>query len=99
MTSYTVVGDRVFIKPDLLPDMTASGLHLALAADVPKTGMVVALGDGPVSRKGVRMNHIVRVGERVVFAPDSGEELFFETERIICMREDEILAVIEEKSA
>jgi len=91
----TVVGDRVFIRPDPIQQFTDSGLEIVNYHDTSKTGTVVAVGDGPVSKKGVRMPHIVAVGERVVFPPDAGEDLYFEQEQLVAMREDDILAVID----
>lgn len=39
--------------------------------------------------------HGVAVGDRVIFSPDVGEELRFEKQTLICLLEDQILAVIE----
>lgn len=40
--------------------------------------------------------HLVAVGDRVLFAPDSGEELTFEGDLLVSILEDQVLAVIEE---
>lgn len=44
-----------------------------------------------------RPEHLVSVGDSVIFSPDVGEELLFEKEIIIAMRESDILAVIEQE--
>jgi len=41
------------------------------------------------------VDHTVTVGERVIFSPNRGEELIFEKDILICLCEDDILAVIE----
>lgn len=129
-----VIGPRVFVRPDKLPEMTADGsLHLVYdrQAHSTMTGTVVAVGDGPefvrrasdaafnaileaVTPKDdvagvmieavvekIRARHpienIVEVGERVVFSPDTGEELIFEKDLLVCLREDDILAVIDKE--
>lgn len=92
-----VCHDRVFIRPDKQPDMSEGGLHLIYDRQhSTMRGTVVALGDGPVTAKGVRLPHTVAVGDRVIFSPDVGEELFFEKESVIAMSEEHILAVIQE---
>lgn len=42
-----------------------------------------------------RPDHLVAVGDTVLFSPDAGEELYFERDVIIAMREADILAVVE----
>lgn len=91
-----VCRDLVFIKPYAQPTMSQGGIHLIYDRQrSTMQGQVVALGDGPITAKGVRLNHYVKVGDSVIFSPDSGEEMVFEKETVIAMREDAILAVIE----
>jgi co-chaperonin GroES (HSP10) len=98
--NLTVVGERVFIKPEQLPEMNSEGTLFLPGnrAGVVMCGTVAAVGDGPVG-KGIFLPHIVNVGDRVVFAPDSGEEIIFEKDLYIAMREIDILAVIEPSHA
>ncbi len=95
--TFTVVGPRVLVRPEALPDMTEDGkLHLIHNRQrSTMKGTVVALGDGPLSPKGVTLEHYVSVGDRVLFSPDSGEELIFEKDVFVCLNEDAILAVID----
>ena len=94
--NLTVVGPRVFIRPDKLPEQTESGLHIVYdRQDATVSGRVVALGDGPTTSKGVTLDHFVSVGDRVVFSPSAGQEVFFEREVFISVDENDILAVID----
>ena len=94
--NLTVRGDRIFVRPDMQPTQTESGLHIVYdRQQSTMTGTVVAVGDGPVTRKGVKLPHIVSVDERIVFSPDSGEELIFEREVLLSMKEEDVLAVID----
>ena len=140
--NLAVLGERVFIRPELRPSETESGL--ALVHDNARStvkGTVVAVGEGPQDRRRAveraftpliarmseltndaagdqlaravvaalrgqaraivatyRPEHLVEVGDSVIFSPDAGEELIFEKEVIIAMRESDILAVIERES-
>lgn len=88
--------DLVFVRPDRNPEQTASGLHIVHEKQhSTMRGTVLALGDGPIG-KGKRLPHVVDKGDRVIFSADVGEELVFEKETVICLRETDILAVIEE---
>jgi co-chaperonin GroES (HSP10) len=93
----TVIGPRAFVRPDALPEMNSEGtLHIVRdRSQSTMTGTVVALGDGPRSRSGLVLEHIVSVDDRVIFSPDKGEELIFEKDVLISLLEDDILAVIE----
>jgi chaperonin GroES len=88
--------DLAIVRPEDQPTETASGL--ALMYDRQRStmrGTVVALGAGPVTAKGVRLPHDIQVGDRVIFSPDAGCELFFERETLLALREWDILAVQE----
>lgn len=92
-----VCNDLAFVRPDKQPDTSEGGLHLVYdRQESTMRGTVVALGDGPVTAKGVRLPHSVAVGDRVIFSPDTGSELFFEKESVIALRENDILAIIQE---
>lgn len=45
----------------------------------------------------VTVENTVQPGDYVLFSPSSGEELIFEKEVLVAMREDDIMAVIEQE--
>lgn len=93
-----VCSDLVFIRPEKQPEVSAGGIELVYDRQrSTDRGTVIAVGEGPVTAKGVRLPHVVSVGDRVIFSPDSGSELIFEKEHIIAMRETDVLAVIQEQ--
>lgn len=47
------------------------------------------------ARKCLTYEHLVQPGDRVLFSPNAGEELIFEKDLLLSMREDDILAVID----
>ena len=92
-----VSGDLAFIRPEVLPSKSEAGLHLVHERDTSiYCGEVVALGEGPRSRNGTLLPHHVRIGDRVIFAPENYQEVQFQKETILAMAEDDILAIIEE---
>lgn len=97
--NLTVIGPRAFVRPEALPDMNSEGtLHLVHERQQSTMkGTVVALGDGPRARSGQALEHVVSVGDRVLFSPDKGEELIFEKDVLVSLLEDDILAVIDKE--
>ncbi len=90
-----VLGERVIVRPLEQPTVSAGGLHLVYDRQQSTVrGTVLALGEGPVTPKGVRLPHLVDVGDSVIFSPDAGTELYFAQETVICLREDDLLAVV-----
>lgn len=91
------LGDRVVVERDESEETTAGGIVLPDAAkDVPARGTVVALGTGRVLDDGSRGEFQVKVGDRVLFNKYGPESIKVGEEEYLLMREDEILAVMEE---
>lgn len=91
-----LLGDRVLVKPDLVKSPTTeSGIQIAEAYYyAPEVqGVVTALGAGPRAEDGTLLPHCVAVGDRVVFAAESGHELVVGGDRFIVLREDDLLAI------
>ena len=92
-----LLGDRVLVKPDpVTPPRTESGIEIPEAywyrPEV--SGHVTALGDGPRAEDGTLLPHAVSVGDRVVFAAESGHELVVNGDRLIVLREQDLLAIM-----
>jgi chaperonin GroES len=93
-----VRNDLVFIRPEEQPTVSEGGIHMVYDRQRSTVrGVVVALGDGPMTAKGVRLPHVCEVGDRVIFSPDTGEEIIFERENLIAMREHDILGIVVEQ--
>lgn len=91
--NFVPFGDQILIKPDEPEEVTASGIILTKdAAERPKRGVVVALGD--VSKflrsDGKPYEFTVKVGS-VVFWRYSGSEIEIDGETYLVMRESDIL--------
>jgi chaperonin GroES len=66
------------------------------AKDKPARGQVISVGNGRLLDDGSRGELQVKVGDRVIFSSYGGETLNVDDEELLLMREDDILAVIED---
>lgn len=91
------LGDRVVIEREASEERTAGGIVLPDSAkDKPARGRVVTVGDGKLLEDGRRSALQVKVGDRVIFSSYAGETFKVEDDELLLMREDDILAVIED---
>jgi chaperonin GroES len=91
------LGDRVVIEREEAKDRTAGGIVLPeTAKDKPQKGKVLAVGDGRITKDGKRRELQVKVGDQVLFTSYAGDEFkILGDQKVLLMREDDILAVID----
>ncbi len=65
------------------------------AAEKPSRGEIVAIGNGKVLDTGERRTLDVKVGDQVLFGKYSGSEVKLGDDELLVMREDDIMAVID----
>ena len=91
------LGDRVVVEREESEDTTAGGIVLPNAAqDKPARGRILSVGDGRLLDDGTRSQLQVKVNDRVIFSSYAGETFKIEDGELMLMREDDILAVIED---
>ncbi len=84
------INDRVVIKPSAAEEMTKGGIIIPdTAKEKPQRGEVVAVGPG---KDGNLMT--VQVGDIVLYGKYAGQELNYNGEDYLIMREDDILVVL-----
>ena len=84
------INDRVVVKPAAAEEKTKGGIIIPdTAKEKPQKGEVVAVGPG---KDGNLMT--VQVGDTVLYGKYSGQELNYEGEDYLIMREDDILIVL-----
>jgi chaperonin GroES len=66
------------------------------AKEKPMQGKVIAAGNGKYREDGERVPLDVKAGDRILFGKYSGQEIKVEGEDVLIMREDEVLAVIDD---
>lgn len=90
------LGDRVVIKQLEAEKTTESGIILTgNTKEKPQEAEIIAVGPGGVvDGKEVTMN--VKVGDRVIYSKYAGTEFKMENETYIVLRQNDILAIIED---
>jgi chaperonin GroES len=89
------LADRVIVKPLEQEEKTKGGVYLPDTAskDKPFEGEVLAVGAGKLSDDGKRVQLEVKKGDRVVFSKYAGTEVKLAGEKVLILREEDILAV------
>lgn len=98
MSMLRLVGPRVLVRRLATSGTTRSGLVLPDSArELPQLGRVVAVGTHKIDRKTRERRPLdVRVGQLVMFPKYHDLYVELEGERLLELRHDEILAVVEE---
>lgn len=91
------LGDRVVVRRESSEERTAGGIVLPDSAkEKPSRGVIEAVGNGKLLDDGTRGKLQVRVGDRVLFSAWGGETFKVNEEELLLMREEDILAVLED---
>ena len=92
------LGDRVVVRRNEAEDKTAGGILLPDSAkNKPQRGKVLAVGAGKMLDDGSRRGLQVKVGDNVLFTAWAGDEYKDpKADAILLMREEDILAVVDE---
>ena len=89
--------DRVLIKRKAAKETTTGGLFIPAAAQEKNNlALVVAVGNGRVMADGTLASLKVEPGETVLIGKWDGQEIKVEDEPMLIIREDDILAVVDE---
>ena len=88
--------DRVIVKQSEAEEKTKSGIVLPDAAkEKPTKGKVIAVGPGKLDDNGKAMEIGLRVGETVYYGKYSGTDVEIDGEKLVILREQDILGVLE----
>ncbi|MDT8321720.1 MAG: co-chaperone GroES [Xanthomonadales bacterium] len=89
--------DRVIVKRVEEEKLSAGGIVIPdNVAEKPIRGKVQAVGNGKVLENGEVRGLDVKAGDTVLFGKYSGTEVKVEGDDLLVMREDDIMAVIED---
>jgi chaperonin GroES len=92
METLKPINDRVVVKPLPAEEKTQGGIIIPdTAKEKPQQGEVVAVGPG---KEGVKLN--LKTGDRVLFGKYAGQELQYNGDDYLIMREDDVLVVLNE---
>ena len=91
------LGDRLVIKPLEGEEVTPSGIVLPeTAKEKPQKGEVLAVGPGARDEDGKRIVMDVKTGDKVLFAKYAGTEIKIDSEKVLILRESDVLAIVTE---
>jgi chaperonin GroES len=94
------LGNRVVVEPLEEEDITPGGIVLPeTAKEKPQKGTIIAVGPGDRDEHGNRMPLEVSVGDTVLFAKYSGTEIKVDGNKLLILRESDLLAIIQEEKA
>ena len=94
--SLKPLGDRVVIEAIEQEEVTAGGIMLPdTAKEKPQKGKVLAVGPGTRNDAGERIELDVAVGDVVLFAKYAGTEIKLDGNKVLVLRESDILAIVE----
>ena len=88
--------DRVLVERLQEEEKTKGGLFIPDSAkEKPMQGKVVAAGNGRILEDGKKIPMDVKVGDVVLFAKYSGNDVKIDDKEYLIMKEDDILAIVE----
>jgi chaperonin GroES len=91
------LNDRVLVKRTEELQVTKGGIFIPDSAkEKPIEGKIIAVGPGKVNESGNRLPLNVKAGDKVLFGRYAGTEIKVEGQDYLMMREEDILAIIED---
>jgi chaperonin GroES len=95
-TKLVPLADRLVIRPIVQEEVLASGIVIPdTAKEKPQQGEVVAAGPGRLDDDGKRIVMDVKVGDRVLYAKYSGQEIKIDQEEYIVLSEKDVLCKVQ----
>ena len=85
------LADRVLVKPAAAEEKTVSGIIIPdTAKEKQLKGEIIAVGEGTKDEK-----MVVKKGDKVLYGKYAGTEIEYNDEKLIIMRQSDVLAIIE----
>lgn len=90
------LGDRIVVQRSDESEEKRGSIYIPdTAKEKPQRGEVVAVGNGRLGDDGKRTALEIKVGDKILFGKYVGNDVKFDDEEYLIMREDDVLAVIE----
>lgn len=91
------LADRLIVEPIEREETFAGGLVLPeTAKEKPQQGRVLAIGPGSRDEDGKRIAMDVSEGDIVLYAKYAGTEIKVEGNKVLVLKESDVLAIVEE---
>jgi len=96
--SLKPLGNRVVVEPEEQEEITAGGIVLPeTAKEKPQKGTILSVGPGERDEDGKRIPMDVAPGNKVLFAKYAGTEIKVEGQKLLILKESDLLAIVETK--
>ena len=93
---FTPLNDRILVQRTDSDATSAGGIIIPdTAREKPMEAIVKAVGSGKLLDDGTRKASSLEEGNRILFGKYSGDEIKVDGEEHLILREDEVLAIIE----
>ena len=90
MTNIKPLADRVLVRPVAAEEKTVGGIIIPDSAkEKPLKGEVLAVGNGTKDEQ-----MVLKAGDQVLYGKYSGTELEIDGEKLLIMRQSDVLAVV-----
>jgi chaperonin GroES len=90
------LGDKLVLKPIVQEEVLSSGIVIPdTAKEKPNQGEIIAVGPGRRDDDGKLIPMDVSVGDRVLYAKYTGQEIKVENDELIVLSERDILCKVE----
>jgi len=91
--------DRIIVQRIEEGEQKIGGIIIPDSAkEKPQQGTVIAVGNGKANDNGKRIPLDVKAGDRILFGKYSGQEIKLDGKEYFIMKEDDVLAVIEDNA-
>ncbi|MGA2285269.1 MAG: co-chaperone GroES [Dehalococcoidia bacterium] len=95
-TKLIPLSDRLVIKAVVQEEVLASGIVIPdTAKEKPQQGEVIAVGPGRLDEDGKRIPMDLKVGDRVLYAKYSGQDIKIDLEEYIVLSEKDVLCKVQ----
>lgn len=95
--SFKPLHDRIAIKPIEQEEKTKGGIIIPdTAKEKPMQGIITAVGTGTRNEKGEVHPLELKVGDKVLYGKWAGTEIEIKGEKLIVMKENDVLGSIKE---
>ena len=89
--------DRIIVQRIDEGEQSVGGIIIPDSAkEKPQQGKIIAAGNGKSKDDGKRVPLDVKAGDTILFGKYSGQEIKLDGDEYLIIREDEVLAVVEE---
>ncbi len=94
-TKFRPLHDRILVKRMTEEEKTKGGIIIPDSAkEKPQEAEVIAVGTGKILEEGKRIALDVKTGDRILFGKYSGNDIKFDGEDYVIIREEDVLGVI-----